>query len=144
MRTLLVIATFIIGTPCAVTAQHLVAGSQMEYTVAGIQTGASVWWINNRQWAAGAFHQVAIWNTGEVNKGSSFSGLQLAVPVAKGEKIRFVGLVRGGLANERFFIVVPGFETQLAIGKRAGFACGMSFRMGYPALTSRVYIKLFH
>lgn len=144
MRTLLFVSAFLVFAPQFGSAQYLVAGSQLEYTVAGIQTGASMWWVNKKQWSAGVFHQVAIWNAGEGNKGSSFTGLQLAVPVVKGEKIRFVGLVRGGLANERFFIVVPGFETQLAIGKRAGFACGMSFRMGYPALTSRVYVKLFH
>ncbi len=124
-------------------AQSMVTAIQMEYTVAGTQYGSSFIYESKKQWGLGVFYQVGVTQSVEIFDKDQFYGAQIQFPLVKSERISFFTSLRGGLVNDKFLVVVPGLETRINVGKRLGVAFGMSLRMNYPSVSSKLICKLF-
>lgn len=141
-RYILVIAFFSFGMN--VEAQNMVVQTQSEYTVGGLQHGASLQYETASQWGLGVFYQTELEIREEAyDPGSTFLGVLLQAPLAKTQRLSFFALLRTGLVNDRFVAVVPGLETRVHISHRFGTAFGMGMRMGYPSLSGKLFVKMF-
>ena len=142
MKTTLILSYLFICT-ASVMGQAILIGVQTEITVAGYQYGGSMLHETARKWGYGVFYQTSLSKSYEEANKKLLYGIQLQAPLAKSERIKFFATLKGGLANKQFVVVIPGLETHISIRNRLGFAFGMSMRMSYPAISSKVIIKLF-
>ncbi|MBA4056061.1 MAG: hypothetical protein C0490_15205 [Marivirga sp.] len=134
---------FIIISTCA-TAQDLIVSAGAELTVKGHQYGGSLLLETRKLWGAGVFYQAGISrDTGEGNLNNPFYGIALQAPIASSERILFGAVMRMGLVNDRFFVVVPSLETRISITPKAGASLAAGLRYGYPSLSARIFFKLF-
>lgn len=127
----------------SVIGQNILIGVQTEITVAGHQYGGSLLHETAGKWGYGVFYQTSLSKSYEEASKKLLYGIQLHAPLAKSERIKVFATLKGGLANKQFVVVIPGLETHVAVSNRLGFAFGMSMRMSYPAISSKVIIKLF-
>lgn len=123
--------------------QDLVSALQVEYTVAGLQYGGSLMYEAKSKLGLGFFYQAPIGSLEDAHIKDQFYGVITQIPLAKSEKILFAANLRAGLVNDQFLVVVPGLETNINISKRIGIAFGMSLRMNYPSVSTKITLKLF-
>ena len=142
MKTIITTAILLLTAASAV-GQHMVSALQVEYTVTGPQYGTSLTLESKSQWGVGVFYQAAVKPADDNLWNDRFYGARIQCPLVKSERISFLAVLRGGLVNEKFMVVVPGLETSLTLGKRIAVHFGMSMRMSYPSLSSKVALKLF-
>lgn len=142
MKTLLILFYLII---CAASliGQNMLIGVQAEITVTGYQYGGSMLHETAEKWGYGVFYQTSLSKSYEEASKKLLYGIQLQAPLAKSERIKFFATLKGGLANKQFVVVIPGLETRVAIRNRLSIAFGMSMRVSYPAISSKIMIKLF-
>lgn len=134
--TLLLLSTFAIG-------QKMVVGLELEYTVTGAQFGNSILYESKKQWALGAFYQSGIATTDDRSEKDRFYGAQMQFPLIKADRLSLLGSLRTGLVNDKFFVAVPGLETRINLGKHFGVAFIMSARKAYPAVATKLIVRLF-
>lgn len=123
--------------------QRMTIGLHSEHTVAGVQYGAVTGIESKKQFGVGVFYQMDMKTPLEAEKKNTLYGIYLNAPLVKCDKLSFFGTLRGGLANEKFAVIIPGLETRINVGKRMAVAFGMSMRMNYPSVTSKVILKVF-
>lgn len=124
--------------------QNIVVSAGAEKTVAGNQYGGSLMFETKSSWGAGAFYQAGITrDNGEGYLKNPFYGIALQAPIARSQRISFCGLLRTGMVNEKYLVVVPSLETRIQITPKAGVAVGAGLRSGYPSLSAKLFIKLF-
>ncbi len=140
---MLLIPLFIAICSYPAISQNLMIGTQAERTVAGYQYGGSLLYETSKQWAYGGFYQTAFSKPNESTPQNLFYGIHIQVPLVTSERLSFFATFRGGLVNKQFAAVIPGLETRISISKRLSLAVGMSMRMSYPAISSKLIIKLF-
>ena len=133
---LVVISDFAMG-------QRMVVGLDLEYTVKGAHLGNSILFESKKQWALGAFYQTEMTRADDRSEKSRFYGTQVQFPFIKSDRLAVLGSLRAGLVMDKFFVVVPGLETRINLGKQFGIAFMMSPRMAYPAVATKLIIKLF-
>lgn len=131
---------FFISSYCY--SQHLVTSLQLEYTVTGPHYGASLTYETGKLWGLGGFLQEAAPSDDAATQ-DRFYGAVLQAPLVKSQKLSFLALLRGGFVNDKFLVIIPGLETRIDLGKRVALSAGMSFRKSYPALSSKLSLKLF-
>jgi hypothetical protein len=119
---------------------HLSAG--VEKTAKRVLYGGGLTLESKGKWGIGAFYQTSLSNTVDesLNGKDTFYGALFQIPLAKTEKINFFATARLGMANENFFVVVPGLETRIKTWKKLSTVFGMGYRVGYPAIG----LKLSH
>jgi hypothetical protein len=137
------IALCLLFTSLIAGGQNLVVSVQAESTVAGPQYGPTVMYESKNAFGIGAFFQQNALPSRETGQISSFYGSHLQVPLVRDSKILFFAVLRGGIANKQFVVIVPGVETRLNVTKRLATGLSASMRMGYPALSARLILKCF-
>lgn len=140
MKTALIILLLVLIGLSNAWCQKLLTSTYAEYTVAGVQYGGSATLATDRQWGVGIFYQSSL-RVGENYK--NYYGLLMQVPVVRTPQLLLTGTLRSGIANDQFFVIVPGLETRIELSKRFAVAFGMSVRMNYPAVSSKFIVKLF-
>lgn len=123
--------------------QDLVTSLQLEYTVTGPQYGASLMYETGKLWAFGGFCQQAATTSDDDASKDRFYGAALQAPLVRSKKLSFLLLFRSGFVNEKFFVIIPGLITRIDLGKRLALSTGMTLRKSYPALSSKLSLKLF-
>jgi hypothetical protein len=124
--------------------QHLTISGGAEKTVSGNQFGLTVMLETKKAWGVGTFYQTAISQNNEDHfVKDPFYGIDWQAPIARSERITFVGILRTGMVNQDFFAVVPSLETRIKLSRAAGVAVGAGIRSGYPSLAVKISIKLF-
>ena|SRR5688572_10638585 len=125
--------------------QHIVTSLGVERTVGGNQYGASMIYEGKKNWAIGSFFQAGIGKTDdETSLKNPFYGMVLQFPIAKSQKISVVGTIRTGFINNNFFAMAPALETRIKLGRNTGLIFAAGFRMGYPAMSARLFVRLFN
>jgi hypothetical protein len=127
-------------------AQQVVTQAGIEKTVARLEYGVSVSYETKRLWALGSFYQTNLnlnHAEGTLTEKNFFYGILLQAPIAKSERLAFLLNLRSGFINDKFFVVVPSLETRVHVSNRVGVSIGTALRMGYPALSAKVFLKLF-
>jgi len=142
MKKIFVILFSILST--LASAQDIVMSAGAEKTVTGNQYSGSVMYETKKSWGAGAFYQTGLTpDNGEGYLKNPFYGIALQAPIARSQRISFIGVLRTGLVNEKFLAVVPSLETRIQITPKAGVAVGAGLRSGYPSLSAKLFVRLF-
>ncbi|HEY4654287.1 MAG TPA: hypothetical protein VIH22_07220 [Cyclobacteriaceae bacterium] len=124
--------------------QGVVVQGQSECTVAGSQHGATIQFESRTLWGLGIFYQAELGNGHETYiPKDTFLGMLVQAPLATAKRISFFAMLRAGFVNENFVVLVPGLETRVHISPRFGTAFGMSMRMGYAAVSGKLFVKVF-
>jgi hypothetical protein len=142
MKTL-AITTLLLLTQMICYGQRVSFGLSAEYTVANPQYGAVALCETKKQLGAGIFYQADIKAPSEGIEKNTFYGIFLQVPLATSDRLSLFGNARAGLVNERFAVVVPGLETRVNLNRHLALAFGMSLRMNYPSVSSKLVWKFF-
>jgi hypothetical protein len=140
MKTI-VLTSLLVLSQTLLFSQQVMLSVQTEYTVAGAQYGASSMYETKKLLGGGVFYQTDVKAPAEGLAKNTYYGVQVQVPLAKAERLNFFGTLRGGLVNEKFVVVVPGLETRINAGKHFAVSFGMSLRMNYPAVSSKLTWK---
>lgn len=126
------------------SAQDLIMSAGAEKTVKGYQYAGSLILETKKFWGAGCFYQAGVnRDMGEGTLNNPFYGIALQAPLVSSERILFGAMMRAGLVNDHFFVVVPSLETRISIAQKAGVSVGAGLRYGYPSLSARIFYKLF-
>ncbi len=142
MKTLLIVLFSILVKVSF--SQDMVVAAGAEKTVNGNQYGGSVMYENRKLWGAGVYYQTGITpDNGEGYLKNPFYGIALQGPIASSQRITFFGVLRTGIVNEKFLVVVPSLETRILITRKAGATIGAGLRSGYPSLSAKLFIRLF-
>lgn len=144
MKTILIIVLSI-GYLSA-SAQQIVLQAGAEKTVAGNQVGTMASIESKKLWAVGVFYQVGVGQHVQERSSqilSPFYGVVFQAPIARSEKLAFVGTLRTGFVDGKFFVVVPAVETRLRLSARIGVSIGTGMRMGHPSMTGKLFVKIF-
>lgn len=122
--------------------QGLYLSAGVEKTAKRVLYGGSLSLESKGKWGIGAFYQTSLSNSVDesLNGKDTFYGALFQIPIAKTDKINFLATARFGMANENFFVVVPGLETRIKTWKKLYTVFGMGYRVGYPAIG----LKLSH
>lgn len=122
--------------------QGLYLSAGVEKTAKRVLYGGGLTLESKGKWGIGAFYQTSLSNSVDesLNGKDTFYGALFQIPLAKTEKINFFATARLGMANENFFVVVPGLETRIKTWKKLHTVFGMGYRVGYPAIG----LKLSH
>jgi hypothetical protein len=123
--------------------QDLKLSIQVESTIAGLQYGGTAMYETGKLLGFGVFFQKDTGPADEYNEVNVFYGGQIQVPLVKSDRLGFFAVLRGGLVNDKFVVVVPGLETRIKLGKRLAIGLGTSMRMNYPSISSRLILKVF-
>jgi len=142
MKTILVVLFALVGLTSGYC-QDLLLSAQAESTVAGMQAGATVMYETKKMWALGSFYQRSTSPSIEHQETNSFYGGQFQFPLVRAKRISFLGTVRAGFANNKFFVLAPGFETRINLGSRFAVGVGTSMRMNYPSVSLKLIVKIF-
>jgi hypothetical protein len=124
--------------------QNLIISAGAEKTVSGNQFGMAVMLETKKAWGIGTFYQAGFSQNNEEHFiNDPFYGVAWQTPIARSERITFVGILRTGMVNQDFFAVVPSLETRIQLSRAVGVAVGAGIRSGYPSLALKVSVKLF-
>jgi hypothetical protein len=143
MKTTFLYLLFAIVSATVAYPQDVVVSLQAESTVAGFQAGVTTMYEIKSKWALGGFYQKSTATSTEHRETSTFYGGQFQAPIVKADRMALFAVLRGGVVNEKFVVLVPGLETRIDLGKRFAAAIGTSMRMNYPSICSRFIVKLF-
>lgn len=132
----------ILALSASVNGQRLQTALLTERTVAGPQYGALVLYENKKQRGFGIFYQAPLPALKEKILRESFSGIHLQMPLAKCPRLLVAGTVRAGFVTSRYFVVAPGVETRIDMGKKMAAGFGSSLRMGYPSFSAFLVVKI--
>jgi hypothetical protein len=124
-----------------VFSQHLIMAAQTEYTVSGYQHGGAMAYETKKLWAAGAFYQTQFMTVKEGYRHYLYGGY-FQFPIVRSDKISLLGTLRGGMANSKFVVIIPGLETRITLRKRFSLGLGMSLRINYPSLSLRLIFRI--
>ncbi len=125
-------------------AQDMVLSAGAEKTVNGNEFAGSLMYETKKSWALGTFYQTGLdRNNGEHVLVNPFYGLVMQAPVMRSDRISLFGVLRTGVVNNTFFIVVPAVETRVLVTSRAGFSIGAGLRAGHPSFSAKLFTKLF-
>jgi len=145
MKTICIL-TFLMASAGAY-AKMMAVSAGLEKTVAGNQYTVTLTRETAKKWSFGLFYQEDLSLGANHEKITSapfnFYGSLISVPLVKSQKIQFSLLTRVGLADNQFLVIVPSMETRMTLNRRYAVAAGAGYRMGYPALSGRLIIKLF-
>lgn len=144
MKRLLITIT-LVSSSVFLEAQHLHLSAGAEKTATRLLYGGALTLESKGKWGIGAFYQTSL--SSSVDEKASgkdiFYGAVLQVPLAKTDKINFFATARAGLANENFFVLVPGLETQIKTWKKLNTIFSMGYRVGYPAIGLKLSHPIF-
>lgn len=126
-------------------AQHLHLSAGAEKTATRLLYGGVLTLESKGKWGIGAFYQTSVSNSVDetLHGKDTFYGAVFQIPLAKTEKINFFATARFGMANENFFVVVPGLETRIKTWKKLSTVFGMGYRVGYPAIGLKLSHPIF-
>lgn len=130
----------------AIQAQTLVLSTGVEKTVANIESQFMMGYQSKKQWTIGTFYQNSLNTlTNESNRSQSYwYGVFTTLSIAKSEKISFYALLRTGLRDEQFIVIVPSLETKIEVAKWFSVGVASSYRQGYPAFSIKTQFSLFN
>lgn len=141
-----ILVVILLSFSATIQAQTLVLSTGIEKTVADTESQFMMGYQSKKQWAIGTFYQNSLNNfTNENNREQSYwYGAFTTLSIAKSEKVSFYAMVRGGLMNEQFVVLVPSLETKIKISKWLAVGVASSYRQGYPAFSIKTQISLFN
>jgi hypothetical protein len=140
---------FVLLIIIALCAMHTAAGQGIyakgsgEATAAGFRYGGAIGYMAKSQVQAGLFYQQSIAGSElSPSVAQTFAGVEMLVPVIRGEKVYFSAHMRAGLADRIFIVLIPGVRTSIRIvpGIEAGF--GMHWRYHKPAHELSIQFKI--
>lgn len=143
MKTTIITSCLLLVSLIELRSQNLLTAAQVEYTVAGVQFGGLMMFETKKQFGSGFFYQTNRLNSSKELSTKNYYGIQLQVPLVKSSRLLFAATMRAGFVQDKFFVVVPGLETRVSIRKRFAMGWGMSLRMNYPSISTKLIIKLF-
>lgn len=143
MKKLIIITIILIAGGTAGFGQHALVSAYAETTVSGAEYGAGVAFESKSMWGLGGFLQQGFQHVDENTSPARFYGLHLHAPVARDKKLAFFATLRTGLVNDKFVVVVPGFETRMNVSGRLTASVGGAMRKGYPSLSARIGFRIF-
>lgn len=143
MKTLLI---FLLLSAFATQAQTLVLSTGVEKTVADTESQFMMGYQSKKQWAIGTFYQNSLNKfISESNRDQSYwYGAFTTLSIAKSEKISFHAMLRAGLLDEQFVVIVPSLETKIKVSKWFSVGVASSYRQGYPAFSIKTQFSLFN
>lgn len=125
-------------------AQQVETSILAEKTIVGTQYGTALNYRSRSQWKGGVFFQSGVSKEREQVTGKqTFYGVSLSVPLAQSLPVIVSATIRGGVANERFIVLVPGIETEIRADKRVSILIGTSIRMQHVAASLTIRFNLF-
>lgn len=143
MKTLLIILVF---STSVIKAQTLVLSTGIEKTVADTEAQFMMGYQSKKQWTIGSFYQNSLnqFNNESNREQSYWYGAFTTLSIAKSEKISFYAMVRAGLLNEQFAVIVPSLETKIKVSKWFSVGVASSYRQGHPAFSIKTQFSLFN
>ncbi len=118
--------------------QRIIVSGITEMTVAGYEVGGVISYESKGAWRTGAFYQQSLPTRSEFANRNTFWGLINSIPLVKTEKLKFYGVVRTGMVNQKFFVLTPGLETDLSVGNNLSIGAGFSIRKTYPSASLKI------
>ncbi|GCC53274.1 hypothetical protein SanaruYs_35170 [Chryseotalea sanaruensis] len=143
MKTLIIILLF---SASIIQAQTLVLSTGVEKTVANTESQFMMGYQSKKQRSIGTFYQNNVNRFISENnpKQSYWYGVFTALPIAKSEKISVYAMLRAGLMDEQFVVIVPSLETKIKVSKWLAVGVASSYRQGYPAFSFKTQFSLFN
>lgn len=127
-------------------AQSFTVSAGLEKTVANTESQLMLGYQTKKQWVMGTFYQHNF--SQFTNEGStghySWYGVFVGLPLAKSEKLSFHALLRTGLMERQFVVIVPSLETNIKVSNRLAVCVASSLRKGHPAFSIKTQIHLFN
>lgn len=124
-------------------AQNLYASAAYESTIVGGQWSASLGYHTRKGLMLGAFYQIGKNHyDAKASVNTDLYGMELFFPLIKSEKITFAAHIRTGIANNRFFVIIPGAETMIYINRCISVGPGLSWRYGHAAVDARLVFQM--
>ena len=142
VKPALIIILYIFSIPW-VQGQHLTVEPYYEKNIFGNQYGGILSWEFKKSIQVGGFYQQRLQQANETPVNYKFFGMYFKVPIYRQERLALSASIRGGLANNRFVIIVPGIETTFKVFNMLSIASIISIRGGTPALGAKAILKLF-
>ena len=129
--------------PFACLCQHIVPALTVEKNVAGCEYGASLTYQTKSLISFGAFYQTSLpLKTEGIRTQKNFTGAILDIPIAKSRNLNFYVQSRVGFVDHRFFVFVPGVDTELRLFRNVWIHAGAGLRMTCPSLTTKISFKI--
>ena len=142
IKPLLIIILYLL-TISLVQGQHLTVEPYYEKNIFGNQYGGILSWEFKQSLQIGGFYQLSLSESGENKVNNEFTGIYFKVPLYRVERLSLSASLKGGIANKRFAIIVPGLETAFHVVKQFSIASVVSLRAGAPALEVKAIFRLF-
>jgi hypothetical protein len=129
-----------------VHAQSFTVSAGLEKTVASTESQFMFGYQTKKQWVMGTFyqHNFSQFTNEGLTDNYFWYGAFVGWPLAKSEKLSFYALLRSGLMERQFVVIVPSLETNIKVSKRLAVGVTSSFRKGYPAFSIKTQIHLFN
>lgn len=124
-------------------AQHLVASTEVEKTVAGLHYGASLSIEFKRKISIGGFYQCGLQQfEGKVTPVRTFYALQIQFPLFTCDKVAVLANTRTGFVNDQFFVIVPALVTTVQVSPLLSVSFGSGLRMQNASLLAKINLTL--
>jgi hypothetical protein len=138
----IIMAMLFAATSILAVGQSVVPYVKLEQTVKGTAYEGGAGYDLTRHLQVGAFYQTrsSVRLENSRRAGDPFFGMFVMAPFMTSKRITVNGILRSGLVNEQFFVVVPSIETRISILKHTGLGVATSYRHGYPAAS----LSAFH
>lgn len=118
--------------------QRVIVSAATEMTVAGYEAGGVISYKSKGSWRTGVFYQQSLPTRTEFASTNTFWGLVNSIPLVKTEKLKFYGVIRTGMVNQKFFVLTPGLETDLSVGNYFSVGAGFAIRKTYPSASLKI------
>ena len=143
VKKLLLIMLLSIAFISGIKAQYVTIEPYYENNIFGNQYGSILSWEFKRNIQIGGFYQFSLDRSKDMPVKYEFTGLYFDIPVYKAERLSLSASLRGGMANNRFIIIVPGIETTFQIFESFCVANVVSFRASKPSVGLKAVFKMF-
>ncbi len=143
VKKLVLLLLLSIASVSGIIAQCITIEPFYEKNIFGKQYGGILSWEFKKGIQIGGFYQFSLDRSKDLPVNYEFTGLYVDLPVYSAERLSLSASIRGGIANNRFIIIVPGIETTYQIMKSFYVASVASIRAGEPAISVKAIFKIF-
>ena len=124
-------------------AQHLVASTEIEKNVAGLEYRGCLSLEGRRRFSIGTFYQFGLQQSNiETKRARPYYGLQVQFPIVASEKIFIAGNMRAGFVNKDFLLFVPSIITTVRLSSVLSLSFGSGLRMQNAAFTGGLNLTI--